>query len=75
MIIFLIIFFFIYIKISKNLSATQYQENKERVQKIACEGYQNLSKEKQKKSNSRLETVQNLSKDEKQKLVEYKKIL
>ena len=33
------------IKMSKNLSAKYYQENKERLQKKAREGYQNLSKE------------------------------
>ena len=33
-----LIFFFIYIKMSKNLSAKYYQENKERLQKKkACE--------------------------------------
>ena len=31
---------------TKKLSAKYYQENKERLQKIAWEGYQNLSKEK-----------------------------
>ena len=30
---------------SKNLSAKYYQENKERLQKRACERYHNLSKE------------------------------
>ena len=30
----------------KKLSAKYYQENKERLQKIVCERYQNLSKEK-----------------------------
>ena len=38
-------FFFIYIKMSKNLSAKYNQENKERLQKKARERYQNLSKE------------------------------
>ena len=33
---------------SKNLSATYYQENKERLQKRARERYENLSKEKKK---------------------------
>ena len=40
-------FFSIYIKISKNLSAKYYQENKERLQKKKKKGrerYQNLSK-------------------------------
>ena len=35
---------------SKNLSAKYYQENKERLQKKACERYKNLSKEKEKKA-------------------------
>ena len=34
---------------SKNLSAKYYQENKERLQKKACERYQNFSKEENKK--------------------------
>ena len=40
---FFIIFFNIHIKMSKNLSAKYYQENKERLQKKAHERYQNLS--------------------------------
>ena len=32
---------------SKNLSAKYYQEDKERLQKKACETYQNLSKEEE----------------------------
>ena len=42
-------FFLIYIKMSKNLSAKKYQGNKERLQKKACERYQNLSKEEKEK--------------------------
>ena len=34
---------------SKNLSAKYYRENKERLQKIARERYQNLSKEEKEK--------------------------
>ena len=34
---------------SKNFSAKYYQENKERLQKKACERYQNHSKEKKEK--------------------------
>ena len=37
-----LIFFFIYIKMSKNLSAKYYQGNKEKLQKKAWERYQNL---------------------------------
>ena len=58
----------------KNLSAKYYQENKERLQKKAREGYQNLSKEeKEKKQQYGRELYKNLSEDEKQKLVEYRK--
>ena len=55
---------------SKNLSAKYYRENKERLQKIARERYQNLSKEeKEKKQQYGCECCKNLSKDEKQKLI------
>ena len=40
---FVSIFFFIYIKRSRNLSAKYNQENKERLQKKARESYQNRS--------------------------------
>ena len=44
------LYFFLYIKMSKNLSAKYDQENKEWLQKKAHERYQNLSKvEKEKK--------------------------
>ena len=67
--------FFIYIKISKNVSAKYHQENKERLQKT-CERYQNLSKEeKEKKCQYVREHYKNLSEDEKSKLVKYRKIL
>ena len=46
---FLYNFFLIYIKMFKNLSAKKYQGNKERLQKKACERYQNLSKEEKEK--------------------------
>ena len=51
---FIIVFynlFFIYIKMSKNLSAKYYPENKERLQKKkkARERYQNLSEEEKEK--------------------------
>ena len=59
---------------SKNLSGKYYQESKERLQKKACERYQNLSKEeKEKKWQYGCERYKNLSEDEKQKLVEYRK--
>ena len=47
---FAIIFFScVCIKMSKILSAKYYQENKDRLQKKACERYQNLSKEEEEK--------------------------
>ena len=47
--IFFIIFFFTYIKLSKYSSAKYYQDNKERLQRKARERYQSLSKEKKRK--------------------------
>ena len=41
-----------YLKLSKNLSAKYYQENKEGLPKKSCERYQNLSKEEKKKVNN-----------------------
>ena len=58
----------------KNLSAKYYQDNKERLQKKACEKYQiYLKKKKKKKQQYGCENYKNLSEDEKQKLVEYRK--
>ena len=56
----------------KNLSARYYQENKEKLQRKAREGYQNLSKEEKKRQYGR-ERYKNLSEDEKEKLVESRK--
>ena len=62
--------FFIKIFFSKNLSAKYHQENKEQLQKKACERYQNLPKEeKEKKRQYGREGYKNLSEDEKHKLV------
>ena len=59
---------------SKYLSAKYYQENKERLQKKAHEGYQNRSKQvKGRKRQCSRERYKNLSEDEKNKLVEYRK--
>ena len=70
-IIFFKTFFFTYKKMSKNLSAKYYQENKEI--KI---GYPNRSKEgKEKKQQYGCERYKNISDDEKQKLAEYRKKL
>ena len=53
---------------SKNFSANYYQNNKERLQKIARKRYRGLFK------NGR-EQYKNLPEDKKQKVVQYKKIL
>ena len=60
---------------SENLSAKYYQENKERLQKKACERYQSLSKEeKEKKSdNMAVNLAKNLAENEVNKLVEHRK--
>ena len=51
---------------SKNLLAKYYRENKERLQKRACQRYQNLSKEKkEKKGQYGPERYKNLSEEEK----------
>ena len=53
---------------SKILSAKYCQENKERLQKKACESYQNLSKEeKEKKRQYGCKHYKKLSEDEKTK--------
>ena len=46
------IFLFIYIKLSKNLSAKCYQENKTRLRKKSRPRYQNLFKKKKTKKKS-----------------------
>ena len=51
---------------SKNLSAKYYQDNKEKIQKQVCEGYQSPSKEKkEKKWQYDCERYKNLPEDEK----------
>ena len=65
-----------YIKMSKNLSAKHYQENKERLKKKKSSGkiLKNISnKEKEKKQQYGRKHYKNLSEDEKQKLFEYGK--
>ena len=61
-----------YVKMSKNLSAKYYQENKERLQKKAHKRYQNLYKE-EKNQQYGCKRYKNLSEDEKQKLAGYRK--
>ena len=59
---------------SKDSLAKDYQDNKERLQKKACERYQSLSKEeKEKKQQYGHEWYKNLLVVEKQKLVDYRK--
>ena len=59
---------------SKNLSVTYYQENKERVRQKACQRYQNLSKkEKEKKRQYVCEQYKSLPEHEKQGFAEYRK--
>ena len=68
------IYIYIYIKISKNLSAKYYQENKKRLQKKACERYQNrYNEKKEEKQQYGRERYKILSEDEKQKLIAYRK--
>ena len=55
-----------------NLSAKYYQENKERLQKKLIKIFLQKKKEK---SNNMVVNVTKISEDEKQKLVEYGKIL
>ena len=43
------------------MSATYYQENKERLQKNACERYQNLSEEEKEKSHDIFGNVKKIS--------------
>ena len=56
----------------KDASAKFCQNNKERLQKKACEKYQSLSKEEEEKQRQYgHERYKHLTEDEKQKLVEY----
>ena len=65
---------FIYIKISKTLSAKYHQKNKERRQEKAHKRYQNRSKkEEEKKQQYGCGSYKTLSQDEKQKPVENRK--
>ena len=56
------IFLFIYIKMSKNLSAKCYQENKKRLQKKSRPRYQNLFKKRKKKKKKSDNMVVNVAK-------------
>ena len=58
----------------KDSSAKYYRDNKEELRKKACERYQSLSKEEKNRRYGR-KHYKNLPEDEKQKLVEYTKII
>ena len=60
-------FFFIYIKMFKNLSATYYQENKERLQKNLVKDIKIFLQKKMKKSNSMIMNVTKISQKMKNK--------
>ena len=68
------IYFFTFIKMSKDSSGKYCQNNKERPQKIAHERYQNLSKEeKEKKTKYSHEWYKDLPEVGKQVWVEYRR--
>ena len=74
LLIFLLISYIIFstnIKLSKESSAKCYQNNKERLQKKACERYQSPSKDKNWQQYG-YERHKNFLEDEKQKVVEYR---
>ena len=54
---------------SKNLSAKYYQENKERLQKKACERYKIFLREKKKKGNNMVINVTKISQKMKNKIL------
>ena len=56
-----------YIKISKNLLAKYYQENKERIQKLLAKDIKIFLKKKKKKSNNMVVNVTKVSKKMKKK--------
>ena len=61
---------------SENLSDKYYQENKERLEKKLVQDIKIFRKKKKKKSDNMVVNVtKTLSEDEKQKLVEYRKII
>ena len=70
---FFYVFVFIYIKISKNLSAKYYQENKERLQKKLLKDIKMFLKKKKKKSDNMVVNVTKISQMMKKSLFEYRK--
>ena len=74
--IFFLHFFFIYIKMFKNLSATYYQENKDRLQKNLVKDIKIFLQKKMKKSNTMIMNVTKISQKMKNKsFLSIKKIL
>ena len=61
------IFFFMYIKMSKRLSAKYYQENKERLQKNLVKDIKMFLKKKKKKSGNMVVNVTKISQKMKNK--------
>ena len=57
----------------KNSSAKYYQENKERLQKKACERYENLSKEEKESNNMVVKITKDIRKTENKSLLSIKK--
>ena len=51
------LYYFYKFFIAYNLSSKYYQENEERLQRKACERYQNLSKEEEKKNDNTVVNV------------------
>ena len=60
-------------EISNNFSAIYYQENKERLQKKACERYENLSKEEKESNNMVVKITKDIRKTENKSLLSIKK--
>ena len=60
-------------EISNNFSAKYYQENKERLQKKACERYENLSKEEKESKNMVEKITKDIRKTENKSLLSIKK--
>ena len=64
---------FIYVKISKNLSAKYYQENKKRLQKKTRGIYQHFSREEKERNDNMVESVTKIYQKMKKKPANYRK--
>ena len=71
--LFIYLFILIYMKMSNNLSAKFYQQNKKILQKKAFKKYQNLSKYEKNKRQYGRERYKILSEDEEQNLLSMEK--